>query len=151
MARISDIIAQFINSMIEEQEKNEIIIQRNELAEKFNCAPSQINYVLTTRFTCEKGYIIESRRGGGGYITIKKLEHYNQAKRMLTLYDAIGYSITYNSALSIIDHLFEISIITSKEYDIMKISINDRTLVSVEDKNKVRADILRGMITVILS
>lgn len=151
MARISDIIAQFINSMIEEQEKNEIVIQRNELADMFNCAPSQINYVLTTRFTSEKGYIIESRRGGGGYIIIKKLEYYNEAKRMRMLHDAIGGSITYNSALSIIDHLLDVKIITRKEYDLMKISLNDRTLVSVEDKNKVRADILRGMITVILS
>ena len=59
MARISDIIAKFINDMIEEEKDKEIIIQRNELADKFNCAPSQINYVLTTRFTTEKGYVIE--------------------------------------------------------------------------------------------
>lgn len=151
MARISDIIAQFINSMIDEEEKNEVIIQRNELAEKFNCAPSQINYVLTTRFTFEKGYIIESRRGGGGYIVIKKVEYYNEAKRLRMLYDVIGDSITYNSALSIIEHLYEVGIITRKECDLIKITLNERTLVSVEDKNKVRADMLRGMITVILS
>ena len=75
MARISDIIAKFINDMIEEEKDKEIIIQRNELADKFNCAPSQINYVLTTRFTTEKGYVIESRRGGGGYIIIKRIEY----------------------------------------------------------------------------
>ena len=53
MARISDTIADFIYSLIDETEDNQAIIQRNELADKFNCAPSQINYVLTTRFTCE--------------------------------------------------------------------------------------------------
>lgn len=151
MARISDIIAQFINSMIEQEENNEIIIQRNELAEKFKCAPSQINYVLTTRFTSEKGYIIESRRGGGGYIIIKKFEYYAEAKRLKMLHDVIGESITYDTALSIINHLFDVKIITAKEYDLIKISLNNRTLISVEDKNKVRADILKGMITVILS
>lgn len=151
MARISDIIAQFINSMIEEEEKNEVIIQRNELAERFNCAPSQINYVLTTRFTSEKGYIIESRRGGGGYITIKKVEYFNEAKRLKMLFEAISDRITYDTALSIINHLLEVNIVTLKEYELMRISINDRTLISVEDKNKIRADILKGMITVILS
>lgn len=151
MARISDIIAQFINSMIEQEENNEIIIQRNELAEKFKCAPSQINYVLTTRFTSEKGYIIESRRGGGGYIIIKKIEYYAEAKRLKMLNDVIGERITYDTALSIINHLFDVKIITAKEYDLIKISLNNRTLISVEDKNKVRADILKGMITVILS
>lgn len=80
MARISDIIAQFINDMIEEEEDKEVIIQRNELADKFNCAPSQINYVLTTRFTSEKGYMIESRRGGGGYIIIRRV-NYNKEEQ----------------------------------------------------------------------
>ena len=73
MARISDTIADFIYSLIDETEDNQAIIQRNELADKFNCAPSQINYVLTTMFTCEKGYVIESRRGGGLYIIVKRI------------------------------------------------------------------------------
>ena len=70
MARISDIIAQFINDMIEEEEDKEVIIQRNELADKFNCAPSQINYVLMTRFTIDRGYYIDSKKGGGGYVQV---------------------------------------------------------------------------------
>ena len=82
MARISDIIAQFINDMIEDEKNKEVIIQRNELADKFNCAPSQINYVLTTRFTTEKGYLIESRRGGGGYIIIRRVEYNSKEKQL---------------------------------------------------------------------
>ena len=74
MARISDIIAKFINDMIEEEKDKEIIIQRNELADKFNCAPSQINYVISTRFKPSQGYYVESKRGGGGYIKIKKVK-----------------------------------------------------------------------------
>ncbi|MGL5380169.1 CtsR family transcriptional regulator [Clostridium sp.] len=149
MARISDTIEKFIKGMINEQ--NQIQIQRNELADKFSCAPSQINYVLTTRFTYEKGYLIESRRGGGGYIVIKRLLHDNNDRRLDIINNSIGSSITYQGALSILEHLKETESITSKEYEIMKISLNDRSLGLVVEKNKVRAEILKGMITVILS
>ena len=94
MARISDIIAQFINDMIEDEKNKEVIIQRNELADKFNCAPSQINYVLTTRFTTEKGYLIESRRGGGGYIIIRRVEYNSKEKQLDAINKAIGNSLT---------------------------------------------------------
>ncbi|MCE9655486.1 CtsR family transcriptional regulator [Clostridium celatum] len=151
MARISDIIADFINCMINDKNDKEVIIQRNELADKFNCAPSQINYVLTTRFTIEKGYVIESRRGGGGYIIIKKIDYDSKSKRLELLNEAIGNSLTYNAALSIIEHLYESKFITRKEFELIKISINDRTLSSAENKNIIRAEMLKGMITVILS
>lgn len=151
MARISDKIASFIYTLIDENEKEETIIQRNDLADKFNCAPSQINYVLTTRFTTEKGYLIESRRGGGGYIVIRRINHKDSLEMINTINNAIGYSITYQGAISILDYLLEGKNITLNEYEIIKVSVNDRTLVSVEDKNKVRADILKGMIMVILS
>ncbi len=151
LARISDIIADFINCMINDKNDKEVIIQRNELADKFNCAPSQINYVLTTRFTIEKGYVIESRRGGGGYIIIKKIDYDSKSKRLELLNEAIGNSLTYNAALSIIEHLYESKFITRKEFELIKISINDRTLSSAENKNIIRAEMLKGMITVILS
>ena len=151
MARISDIIAQFINDMIEDKKDKEVIIQRNELADKFNCAPSQINYVLTTRFTSEKGYMIESRRGGGGYIIIKRIEYNNKEKQVEAINKAIGESLTYSAALLLLDHLYETNLITKRELEIVKISINDRTLSNAEDKNKLRAEILKGIIMVILS
>ena len=150
MARISDIIAQFINDMIEDKKDKEVIIQRNELADKFNCAPSQINYVLTTRFTSEKGYMIESRRGGGGYIIIKRIE-YNNKEKVEAINKAIGESLTYSAALLLLEHLYETNLITKRELEIVKISINDRTLSNAEDKNKLRAEILKGIIMVILS
>lgn len=151
MARISDIIAQFINDMIEDKKDKEVIIQRNELADKFNCAPSQINYVLTTRFTSEKGYMIESRRGGGGYIIIKRIEYNNKEKQVEAINKAIGESLTYSVALLLLEHLYETNLITKRELEIVKISINDRTLSNAEDKNKLRAEILKGIIMVILS
>ena len=151
MARISDIIAQFINDMIEDKKDKEVIIQRNELADKFNCAPSQINYVLTTRFTSEKGYMIESRRGGGGYIIIKRIEYNNKERQVEAINKAIGESLTYSAALLLLEHLYETNLITKRELEIVKISINDRTLSNAEDKNKLRAEILKGIIMVILS
>lgn len=151
MARISDTIENFIKDMINEERERQVLIQRNELADKFSCAPSQINYVLTTRFTYEKGYIIESKRGGGGCIVIKKITYDDKDERLLLINTSIGESITYGGALSILDHLRDTKNITEKEYEIIKISLNDRTLVSVEDKNKLRADMLKGIITVILS
>ena len=151
MARISDIIAQFINDMIEDKKDKEVIIQRNELADKFNCAPSQINYVLTTRFTSEKWYMIESRRGGGGYIIIKRIEYNNKEKQVEAINKAIGESLTYSAALLLLEHLYETNLITKRELEIVKISINDRTLSNAEDKNKLRAEILKGIIMVILS
>ena len=77
MARLSDIIENFIKEMIDRNGGDQVLIQRNELADQFRCAPSQINYVLTTRFTYEKGYVIESRRGGGGHILIKQINYEN--------------------------------------------------------------------------
>ena len=69
--RISDSIADFISELL--RREGEVELQRNLLADQFNCVPSQINYVITTRFTPEHGYVVESRRGGGGYIRITRL------------------------------------------------------------------------------
>ena len=151
MARLSDIIESFIKNMISENGDNQAQIQRNELADQFRCAPSQINYVLTTRFTSDKGYVIESRRGGGGHIIIKQLTYDRTDRRSRLINDAIGSSITYQNSLSIIENLYEIDVITEREKEIMKIAVNDRSLISIEDKNKSRADILKGMVMVILS
>lgn len=151
MARISDTIENFIKDLLDEKIERQILIQRNELADKFSCAPSQINYVLTTRFTYEKGYIIESKRGGGGCIVIKKITYDDKDERLNLINNSIGDSITYGNALSILEHLKETDAISEKESEIIKISLNDRTLLSVDDKNKVRADILKGVLMVILS
>jgi transcriptional regulator of stress and heat shock response len=151
MARISDTIENFLKDMINDEEESKILIQRNELADKFSCAPSQINYVLTTRFTYEKGYVIESRRGGGGFIIIKKIEYYDNKERLDILNKSIGDSITYGNALSILEDLKENKIIDNKELEIIKISLNDRTLASAEYKNILRADVLKGILTVLLS
>ncbi|BAH05204.1 CtsR family transcriptional regulator [Clostridium kluyveri] len=153
MARLSDIIEEFIKDMFNNSNNNdELQIGRNELANHFSCAPSQINYVLTTRFTMDKGYYIESKRGGGGYIIIKKVE-INCNKNLLDIIiERIGDSITYNAGAQIIEGLFEEEIITERETIILKAVINDRTLnTMMENKNKLRADILKALMLVIFN
>lgn len=73
MASISDQIEYYLKKLIEKY-KGEVEIKRNQLANDFNCAPSQINYVLETRFPLEKGYVVESQRGGGGYVRIIRIK-----------------------------------------------------------------------------
>lgn len=151
MARLSDIIEEFIKDLFDDNDNNnELQIQRNELADKFSCAPSQINYVLSTRFTNEKGYIIESRRGGGGYIVIRRISNDDVNNIKSLIIGGIGDSITYHNASMIIEHLFELDKITEREYKIMKVALSDSTLQGVEDRNKLRAQMMKSMILVLL-
>jgi transcriptional regulator CtsR len=151
MARLSDIIEAFIKQMFNENRDNVIFIQRNELADQFRCAPSQINYVLTTRFSYERGYLIESKRGGGGHIAIKQLEYDSSNKREELINQSIGDAMTYHNANALLKDLLESGVIEKREYEIMKIAINDRSLTSTDNKNKVRAAILKAMVMIILS
>lgn len=151
MARLSDIIEDFLKELIDENSDSELQIQRNELANKFSCAPSQINYVLTTRFTTDKGYYIESRRGGGGYIVIKRADYKLQDSLVDIINEKIGDSITYNGGILITDGLYQRDLITEREMRLMKAVLNDRSLGNIPDKNKVRADILKSMILIIFS
>ena len=151
MARLSDIIENFIKEMLNENGGDKILIQRNELADQFRCAPSQINYVLTTRFTHDKGYVIESRRGGGGCIVIKQVNYDGTERRNRLIYESVGNVITYHNAVSVLENLYHLKLVTEREFEIMKIAINDRTLSESEDKNKIRAGILKGMLMVVLS
>ncbi|MGG7163098.1 CtsR family transcriptional regulator [Clostridium ihumii] len=152
MAKLSDLIEEFIKEILDDSQNNVVEIQRNELANYFSCAPSQINYVLTTRFTKEKGYYIESRRGGGGCIKINKIEYRYHRGFLDILNEKIGDSITYDSAISVVESLREAGIITVSEENIINIVLNDRTLNAAGiNKNNLRADILKSVIFNILN
>lgn len=152
MPGLSNSIERFLKSLIDIAEDGIVEIQRNELAEKFDCAPSQINYVLTTRFTPYKGYYIESRRGGGGYIKIIKvsIDEYQDINNIIV--DTIGEAITKNKAYHIIDGLIEEKLISHQEGDIIKASIGDRALknANANDRNKLRADILKNILLILI-
>ncbi|MBZ2175199.1 CtsR family transcriptional regulator [Schnuerera sp. xch1] len=151
MPRISNVIERFIKEMLEEAENGIVEIGRNEMAQRFGCAPSQINYVLTTRFTPYKGYYIESRRGGGGYIKIMKVKIEGDPHIENLIRNVVGDSITKNKAYHIIETLREEKAITEREESIMKASIEDTALSAItKNRNRVRADILKNMFLILL-
>ncbi|MBS4536846.1 CtsR family transcriptional regulator [Clostridium sp. D2Q-11] len=151
MTIVSDTIEKFILSLMNKDEKDILEIQRNELAEYFNCAPSQINYVLATRFTPDKGYFIQSKRGGGGYIKIIRVNIKENKDIREILINSIGNSITKQKAYTIIDNLKEKGFITKRESLIMKNAIGDRALSIVNGyKNNLRATIIKDMLIALI-
>ena len=147
MPNLSDLIEGFIKELMDANNNYVIEIQRNILAQQFDCSPSQINYVLTTRFTNDRGYVIESRRGGGGYIRIFKV-HSSEDELKRILNENIGDSITLNKSMDLVNALSERDVITEGEKAIMQSVLSDRVLniVAYEDRNKLRADLLKEMI-----
>lgn len=149
VSRVSDIIEVFIKELLEEADDCAIEIQRNELANYFNCAPSQINYVLTTRFSLDKGYLIESRRGGGGHIKIIKMDM-DQNRYIQHLLNEIGDSISKMKAASIINTLQERKFISEREGLILRVATSDRSLnTPINIKNRVRANLLKSILIAI--
>ena len=151
MAILSDNIEQFIKSMIGEYE-GMIELQRNELADYFSCAPSQINYVLATRFSPEKGYIIESRRGGGGYIKVIKItrDRSDDLMSAITVRLASG-EISQRDAFIMIESLEANGHISAKEQSLMKAAVSDKALaIPLSVKDRIRASVLREMLTALL-
>ncbi|MDY4138920.1 MAG: CtsR family transcriptional regulator [Eubacteriales bacterium] len=149
--RLSDSIETFIKALLAEDEQS-VELKRNELAEYFGCAPSQINYVLATRFTLDDGYVIESRRGGGGYIRIVRVMGSDQQQLMYLINERIGQSITEAEAIRLIGQLVERKIITSSEGDIMRAAVSSAALaIPVPDamKDALRARSLKSMLTAV--
>jgi len=145
MVKKSEEIEEFLKDMLKQTGNNMIEIQRNILAQQFDCAPSQITYVLTTRFKDNKGYIVESRRGGGGSIKIYELKMKSDKQIDDLISRSIGDSLTKFKAYDILNHLFSKNIITERESQIIKRTISDRalSLIPSENKNPVRAKILK--------
>ena len=142
---ISDMIEEFIKDLFDEQ--NEAIeIQRNELAEQFKCVPSQINYVISTRFKPQQGYYVESKRGGGGHITIRKVKS-DKEDYLLHIIKNIGNSLTANETDILISDFLSYSIITTKEAKLLKVATSDNVLrLPKELKHETRARILKNML-----
>ncbi|MCI9404004.1 MAG: CtsR family transcriptional regulator [Clostridia bacterium] len=142
---VSDIIEQFlIDTLGDELTVN---FNRNELAAYFSVAPSQINYVLSTRFTPERGYVIESRRGGGGSVTLIKLN--DDAESMLLKYidDTLSAGIEYVKACQMIDRLTADGIYTESEAGLIKAAVSDKALIApTVVKPKLRGAILKNIL-----
>ena len=151
MSVLSDTIEQFIKELMSEYE-GKIELQRNELAQHFNCAPSQINYVLATRFTPDKGYIIESRRGGGGYIRVLRLSVDTSDHLFWLVTTRIGEQISERDAHDVISWLVENKAATAREAALMQAAVSDKSLnIPAMLKDRIRAAVLKQMLLVLLS
>ncbi len=143
---LSDQIAGVIENMILEG-GGAIIVQRNTLAERIGCVPSQINYVITSRFTPERGYVIESRRGGGGYIRIVK-KQMGRNDYLMHFFHAVGDELKADEAAVYAKNLCGSGIITEREAHIIESVTSSGALSSVEPekRNSLRADIFRHIL-----
>ena len=152
MAVLSDNIEKFIKSMMDDYH-GMIELQRNELADYFSCAPSQINYVLATRFSPEKGYIIESRRGGGGYIRVVRLKLDDRHDRLLALIrEKLGKgSISQRDAETLISGLLDTEIIDKTQARLLRAAVSERALQVPVTKDRLRASILKEMLLALLA
>ena len=143
--RISDVIEEFIKDLFDDG-SDAIEIQRNELAEHFNCVPSQINYVISTRFKPSQGYYVESRRGGGGHITIKKVKN-DKEDYIMHIINNIGNKLTSSEADILISDFLSYNIINTKEAKLLKVATNDKVLkLDKSIKDEVRARIFKNML-----
>lgn len=144
--RMSDVIEEFIKDLFEDEESNFIEIQRNELAQHFNCVPSQINYVISTRFKPSQGYYVESRRGGGGNIKIKKISN-TKSDYIMHIINNIGKTISANEIDILISDFLTYNIITPNEAKLLKVATSDNVLkLDLDIKDEVRARIFKNML-----
>ena len=145
---ISDLIEQMLMEMLSASDGS-VEIRRNILANQLNCVPSQINYVIKTRFTPEKGFSIESRRGGGGSVTIRRIES-GADSFIVSLIRSIGASLDYESSRAYLSRLLSYSLITEREADIMASALSDKSLLTSQ-KNEARAIIFKNMLLSIIN
>lgn len=145
--RMSDLITKEILKMLNESEENTAEIQRNEFASIIGCVPSQINYVLSSRFTPEQGYIIESRRGGGGFIRIKRVS-FNSSSAFMHIINSIGDRIDSMSTRIVIENCLEAGLISKEAARIMAAAVSNTVMQSVPPilRDNLRANILKQML-----
>lgn len=147
MAKLTNSIEEYIIKLLESSD-GIVEIQRSILAEHFSCAPSQINYVLTTRFTPYKGYFVESRRGGGGYIRIVEVDMTDD----FSLYaKEVEDGITVLRSKDILRSLYNQGHISLRERQILDLALSDASLQGAQDKNKVRGDILKNILLLVFN
>ncbi len=152
MRNMSDIIEQYLKSILQNSQGEAVEIQRNELADQFRCVPSQINYVISTRFSLEKGYIVESKRGGGGYIRIQKVDIPNHGKLLEHIHRTLRQEIDQESADGLIYQLEESGFVNAREASMLRAAVSRDTLqLKLPLRDQVRAVVLRNMLIALLT
>ena len=137
---ISDIIEAYLKEILGDSAQVEI--RRSEIANHFDVVPSQINYVIKTRFTIQNGYLVKSKRGGGGYIRIERVNLLDDVSVLNSLIQAIGDSVRERDAFDIVRTLYEEKVITRREGDLMLVALSKQTLAlddnAIEDRLRAR-------------
>lgn len=146
MANVSEQIEKFIIATLGDNES--IDITRNSLAEFFSCVPSQINYVLETRFTVDRGYIVESKRGGGGFVKITKIKTSDSNKYLNGLFiESVGDELSFKRLSQILDKLLADNIVSQRERELVEASLSDESLaMPFTVRDKVRAKAFKNVI-----
>ena len=143
--RMSDIIEEFIKELFTD-ESDYIEIGRNELAEHFNCVPSQINYVISTRFKPAQGYYVESKRGGGGHIKIRKI-NVSKSSYLMHIITNVEDTLTSQEVDIFISDLLSYGIVNEKEAKLLKVATSDNILIiPTQYRDSLRANIFKNML-----
>ena len=144
---ISDLIASFLQDSLDTAENGVLEVQRNDLAQRFNCVPSQINYVMSTRFSPERGYIVESRRGGNGYIRITRVQVDRQTL-MMHVINSLGDQVDLPSARAILSNLVHTEALEETVARSLLAAVGDKALSAVprDSRDRVRADIMKQVL-----
>ena len=147
MRNISDIIEGYLKEIIEISGKDHIEIKRSEVAEKFQCVPSQINYVINTRFTSDRGYLVESKRGGGGYIRIQKVRLHKKSDLIAQIISRLEAGASQTMAEDIVWRLLSEEVISKREAKLILSAVDRSTLgLPLPIRDEVRARILVAML-----
>ncbi|SIS61710.1 CtsR family transcriptional regulator [Salimicrobium flavidum] len=150
MRNISDVIEEYLKNILKDNPHQVIEIKRSDLAEQFQCVPSQINYVIKTRFTVEKGYIVESKRGGGGYIRIRRIQHLDHSQLIDEILLLIQPEVSQSRATDVIERLIENDIITTRESELILSVIDRKTLAfPLPFRDEIRSRIMTAMLSIL--
>ncbi len=147
MRNISDIIEGYLQKVIELDDKGHVEIKRSEIAEQFQCVPSQINYVINTRFTADRGYLVESKRGGGGYIRIVRVRSHTKADLIEVILVSLEHGASQTMMEDIVFRLIDEEVLTKREAKMMLAALDRTTLnTPLPHRDELRARILRAML-----
>ncbi len=145
-SNMSDIIEEYLKNVLLAQEKVEI--RRSEIADRFNCVPSQINYVINTRFTVQQGYVVESKRGGGGYIRIMKVNLVDDMDIIDALLEVVPEELSIKQANHILQNLYDNELLSKREAQLLNIVMSKESLTEAEQcSDQLRSNMMKNILT----
>ena len=145
-SNMSDIIEEYLKNVLLAQEKVEI--RRSEIADRFNCVPSQINYVINTRFTVQQGYVVESKRGGGGYIRIMKVNLVDDMDIIDALLEVVPEELSIKQANHILQNLYDNELLSKREAQLLLIAMSKESLTEAEQcSDQLRSNMMKNILT----